>query len=327
MRRAASCWSVFLATWLSLPIIALAMVALPMVARADDTDRLATATSLFEEGQRLVQADRASEACPMFEESYRLEPANGTLINLADCYERVGKTASAWLRFKESAEKSARDGQDERALVARQRVDALEPRLTRLRIVVTAEVAGLVVERDGVPLTATTRSIAVPIDPGPHDVRAHAPGYKAWERRFEATGEGRTIELALPALEPLSRAPRPVPVEPTKGDDAPSLLQRDLGIATLVVGSIAAVVGVSLGVAAKARADAADCDGDNFCSQDGLSERDAAVTLGNVGTGVGIAGAVVAGVGLTVWLTAPDEDTSVALRLGPAQLGVHLVHW
>ena len=50
-----------------------------------DPARLATATTLFEAGQELVQSGRASEACPKFEESYRLVRANGTLINLADC--------------------------------------------------------------------------------------------------------------------------------------------------------------------------------------------------------------------------------------------------
>ena len=42
--------------------------------------------------------------------------------------------------------------------------------------------------------------------------------------------------------------------------------------------------------------------------------------LGNIGTGIGIAGAVLGGLGLTLWLTAPDEEAAVGLRVRPGGL-------
>ena len=55
----------------------------------------ALAQSLFEEGRQLMSNGKFAEACPKFESSYKLDPAAGTLLNLAVCHEKVGRTAAA----------------------------------------------------------------------------------------------------------------------------------------------------------------------------------------------------------------------------------------
>jgi hypothetical protein len=282
-----------------------------------DTDRLATATSLFETAQQLVQENHADQACPIFEESFRLEPANGTLINLADCYERLGKTASAWLTFRRVVQRSDQAGQDARADVARKRVLQLEPRLSRLRILVgdSASLAGLTVTRDAIELQPAALGVPVAVDPGSHRVVAKAPGHREWQSELQVAGEGVTIDVILPKLLPLSEVA--LPPKPARMP-----VQAQVGIAALVIGGAAAIVGVALGGAAKVKADDADCDGDNFCSPDGLSLREDAVLLGNVGTGVGVAGLALGVLGLTLWLTAssdePGSDVGLRLRIHPA---------
>lgn len=47
----------------------------------------------------LVQKGDWAAACPKFEESERLDPGIGTLYHLADCYEHVGRLATAWGLF------------------------------------------------------------------------------------------------------------------------------------------------------------------------------------------------------------------------------------
>ena len=55
----------------------------------------AAAEALFDQGVRLMKQNNFAEACPKLEESDRIDPAVGTLLYLGECYERVGKTASA----------------------------------------------------------------------------------------------------------------------------------------------------------------------------------------------------------------------------------------
>jgi hypothetical protein len=53
------------------------------------------AQSLFDDGQRLMQAGKLAEACAAFESSQKLDPAVITLLNLADCRERNHQLATA----------------------------------------------------------------------------------------------------------------------------------------------------------------------------------------------------------------------------------------
>ena len=75
----------------------------------------------------------------VFAESKRLAPGLGVTLYLADCYERIGRTASAWTEFK-AAEGLARARSDQRAEVARALAQALEPKLERVTIVVAPTV-------------------------------------------------------------------------------------------------------------------------------------------------------------------------------------------
>jgi serine/threonine-protein kinase len=103
-------------------------------ATADGAADVVVARTLFADARTLADAGHYEEACPKFEESRRLLAGVGTIYNLADCYEHVGRTASAWATFLDAAAAAASAGEGEREKVARTRAAALEPRLTRLRI-------------------------------------------------------------------------------------------------------------------------------------------------------------------------------------------------
>src|SRR5258708_17042544 len=108
--------------------------------RADvSAENRAAAQALFDEGRSLMKANKVQEACPKFEESQRLDSSIGTQLNLADCYERTGRTASAWTLYIEVASAARQAGQDERASHAAARAAALKDKLSRLRLVGPAE--------------------------------------------------------------------------------------------------------------------------------------------------------------------------------------------
>src|SRR6266498_1038121 len=76
---------------------------LPGAASAQvSAENRAAAQALFDLGRTLITSGRAEEACPKFEESQRLDPGVGTQLNLADCYDRTGRTASAWTLYIEA---------------------------------------------------------------------------------------------------------------------------------------------------------------------------------------------------------------------------------
>jgi tetratricopeptide (TPR) repeat protein len=82
---------------------------------------------LFERGLAAFESGRIDEACANFEDSLRLDAAAGTLINLARCHERQGKTATALAEYKQVVSLSVRAGNHERARVAQAEADRLEP--------------------------------------------------------------------------------------------------------------------------------------------------------------------------------------------------------
>src|SRR5207249_4775002 len=90
---------------------------------------------LFREGKRLLKTGKIAEACDKFEASERVDPQIGTELNLADCREKNGQTASAWGMFVKAAaaaKKRADDGQ--RAAEAKRRASELEKQLVYLTI-------------------------------------------------------------------------------------------------------------------------------------------------------------------------------------------------
>jgi hypothetical protein len=185
---------------------------------------VALAETLFRDGKALMRAGKYEEACPKLAESNRVDPATGTVLALAVCHERQGKTATAWAEYNEVAATAARQGNAERGRVARERVAELEPRLSRLSVVVRPEVAnlpGLRITRDGAPLGEPSWGIAVPMDPGEHVLEVTADHKRTLSRnvRVEPHGDQQTVTLS--ALEddvaPPPPPPRPSPPLPEEG--------------------------------------------------------------------------------------------------------------
>src|SRR3954452_21806015 len=70
----------------------------PAFSLAAESDE-AGARALFAEGRKLVDAGNYPAGSIKFQDSFRLDPGVGTNFTLADCLERIGRTASAWARF------------------------------------------------------------------------------------------------------------------------------------------------------------------------------------------------------------------------------------
>jgi hypothetical protein len=309
-------------------------------AQAGSGDK-AVAQALFNEALKLMKSKEYAEACPKLEKSQELDPGMGTQYRLAECYENVGRTASAWALFVEVAEAAKREGIPAREAQSRKRAEALEPRLPALvvRVESGARTRDLRVQRDGAPVGEAEWGVRLPIDPGEHVITASAPGKKAWEQKVTVR-EGATLEVTIPPLE--AEAIKPA-LRADAGNTGPKLPANDDSgsgqrVAAVIVGS-AGILGVAagavLGVVAKSQWDDAlgHCLGGDRskCDATGIeiggdAKRSAVYSTVALGVGgAGIAAAVI------LWLTAPSpgaKQTGFILMpsAGPGAAGA-VVRW
>lgn len=330
--------------------LALAPAVLPLRAAAEPTreDR-AAATALFDEGRKLAAAKKYAEACPKFEAAMRLDPGMGTLFNLSDCYEQTGRTASAWSGFRDVAAQAKAANLPEREQAARERAAALEPKLAKLRILVSPELsaAALTITRDGSQVPSALVGSAIPLDPGTHTLRVAAEGKEPFETQVTLSAKGGTVDVQVPVLAKAAdgvgagaattaptatgaptatAATAPTAISTGAPPDAsPRPWQKPLGITATALGVAGAGAGVALGFVAKGMFDdsnKANCDAaTDVCNAEGRQQRADAVNLGNVATGVLVAGAVVGAAGIVLWITAPSAPAAAAApRSGAASL-------
>ena len=189
--------------WLAMCKLLTALLLAPNVfAQAAAADARASALSLFREAERLATTGDAAGACVKYGESYSLAPELDALLRWGDCLERAGKSASAYLAFRDAGDLAQRTG-DARAEAARARAAALRPRLSYLTIEVRAEriLPELVVDRDGFRLGSSAWGVPIPIDPGLHTIAVSARGYRSWSMTIEVVGDSAAPYVEVPALE------------------------------------------------------------------------------------------------------------------------------
>jgi hypothetical protein len=202
----------------------LALTFAPPQARADES----AAERLFREGRALMLEGRYSEACPKIAQSHELEPHVGTLLNLAACHEKTGKIATAWVQYQQALTAAQAEGQPERARLARERIDAIEPRVPWLTVSVPASASahGLSIALDGAPIQSIAWGKEMPVDPGVHLLAATAQQRKPWEERFDLR-ESEHKSATVPSLEAVATTP-PQPTAASSPSPAPAPTQERL---------------------------------------------------------------------------------------------------
>jgi hypothetical protein len=276
----------------------------------------AAAEALFLEGKRLAAEGKLAEACPKFAESNRLDRGAGTLIHLADCYEKNGQSASAWATFTDAASAAQALGRADWQRLASTRAAALAPKLAKLTLRVSAPVEKLEVTRDGALTSQASWGTPIPVDVGMHAVTASAPGYQAFRATVLVKNDGERKEVVV-ALEPLSALSGGKPGgDPSRsqagpGAAAPGSTQRTLGFVIGGVGVAGVAAGAITGLVAMTKNNTSKrlCPNDGACaSADAVDANDGAKTFSTVSTIAFIAGGVGLAVGGVLLLTAPSAQ-------------------
>src|ERR1019366_3073920 len=175
------------------------------------TDARALAETLFFTARGMMEAGRYAEACGKLTESYRLDPAAGTLLNLAVCNQKIGKIASAWGEFREAQAEARRMNRPDREKLATDSLAAIEPELPFLAINVpplVRVIRGFEIMRNGVPLQSAAWDTELPVDPGEVEGIERAPGYKPKALRVTIGAKQHSTLAAVPLeLAPIERPP------------------------------------------------------------------------------------------------------------------------
>jgi hypothetical protein len=300
------------------------------VACANDT---VSAEALFRAGKALADQHRYAEACPKLQASLELDPALGTLLNLADCHEHVGAVATAWGEWTLGASRARRKGDAARAELSQRRADGLESRLPKLRIVARGKADGLAILRDDAPVPAGMMGEELPVDPGRHTVVVQRGDVVLHRVEVALQERGReTVSVDLDALAKASPPPAPPVAGAARTASAgppPTVAMRvrsGFQSATIAIGSVGILAAVGLeatALALKLSENGSDCaslDKVTYCNDKGLKNIGVARTLATAGQWVGIGGIAVLGVGVALTLTAPpsappaqpDKDASSA---------------
>ena len=297
----------------------------------------AAAEALFQQGIELMRVGKVAEACDKLEQSSSVEHGIGTSLYLAECYEKVGRTASAWGLFREASSEAQARGEAERAASGKRRADKLEPLLSHLTLQVVSEgrVPGLEISRDGSVVPSGLWNVAVPVDPGSHRLEAHAPGYADWAAVVNVDPNGANATATLPALLPAAVNPAvpPGPLVASVGppstasapaatsngaspsrDEAPHAgrTQRTVGMVAGGLGIVALGVGSYFGIRAVSENDDAKthCPSGGAVCHDttGTSLTEQAQSAARLANVFVIGGAVLAAGGAALFFSAPEDQ-------------------
>jgi hypothetical protein len=302
---------------LALALATLCFVAVgsrPSVGFADPPTDQDKARALFKDGRALASEGKYGDACPKFEQSLKLDVGIGTKYNLADCFEHVSRPLAAQTLFLEVADLAHASGQREREDAARARASALDSAIPRLVIDVKVGSPKLEIRRDGAVVEPKTWGAPLPVDPGPHEVEATAPGRKPWSSKVDVRLAGSPVTVAVPELEDTNAKPalvcappprhetEPTPARPpqkktkaeppprTKDNTIPIILYSGVGAGALLTGVSLVLYKVSNDQAQRVCPKSVGCTADEIRHHESLV-RDAQATRNLSYLGLGVVGA------------------------------------
>ncbi|AKV01477.1 hypothetical protein AKJ09_08140 [Labilithrix luteola] len=277
--------------------------------RANDT---VSAQLFFERGRDAAARNDPAEACRNFEESLRLDFAVGTLFNLANCEEQLGRLASAWQHLREGIDRL--DANDPRRAQAAASAKTLEAQLPRLDVRLAAGASGQVL-RDGVELEGLSLGSPLPVNPGVHVVTVRAEGRA--DARYEVTlakGEQRSLVVAPGLLKGGPDATETKKTHPALRTTA--WVTGGVGVAGLGLGLVTGALALD-----KSKVVDGHCDANHTCDGDGLDALDSAKSMATISTISITAGAALLATGVVLWFVSkPTVDRERAAVTGSPAL-------
>lgn len=276
------------------------------------------ADTLFDEAQSLMAEGRYNEACARFGRSQKIQAAVGTLLNLAVCYEKAGRYASAWSTYRDAAAAARHEAQTERADFADRRAVEIKPKVARVAIMTNVKLPSLIVTMNGVVVPAEALNQPLPVDAGETKLEATLNG-RRWTTQVAVSLERSPVIVEIPSRalglsersEPSVTSTRPEPIVGWRQQHTAYVI-GGLGAIGLGIGSFFGIKAASLHGDSKQH-----ClpENEDVCERSGIALRDDARRAGNVSTGLFLGGGVLVAAGVTVYLLRPSASAPAPLSM------------
>ena len=284
-------------------LVALVLVALTAAAHAQNAK---AADEAFRQGRDFIKAGKWAEACEQFDKSQRLDPQLGTLFNIGQCSEHINRLATAIAAYREVVE---RDTKEERKTVAKERLAALEPRVSKLVVQIDNPPSGVSIALDSrIGPRDIPANKPVEVDFGDYTIVVRARGHSEFISKVKIYEEKKTTTIEATLTAGASNS------ETVEAGESPGGTRKLVAIGAMATGGAAVVTGVVFGVLAQSAWNEAKevCGGGTSCtSQADVDAANAAAaparTRATISTIFVIGGAVIGGVGAYLWFTMPRE--------------------
>lgn len=171
------------ALFAALTLILAALHTSPSLAQDREAARAA-----FQSGVEAYSAQRFAEALESFQAAYRIAPHPSVRVNMANCYEGLGRPVEAlnhFERFLIEAENPAPAQEQE----VRDAITRLQQQVGEVFFDVQPEGSTVTIDEE----TALTAPIldGVKLSAGTHTIRVNRPGYATYEEQVEVAGGAR----------------------------------------------------------------------------------------------------------------------------------------
>lgn len=283
------------------------VVSLAAPLRAQTAEELSRARALFGEALKDEQARSYTVALEKFERVRKVRDNAAVRYRIATCLESLGRLREARDLYAavvgEGAKPTAEDAEIQAA--GRTKAQDLDKRIPTLAVR-TVDGAAATLTIDG---RSAELGEAVPVDPGEHRVVLTRTGVQPAESRANVL-EGAHVALSIPLAAPATADQPKPPRSPSSGGSSQKWVGGVVAASGLALG-ITSLVLVLVRESTISSIDSACPGGACPRSRQGEVEgwRSRASTLGPLAAVLGGAGVVAAGVGVTLFVTAPSSSS------------------
>jgi len=310
---------------LGLPAMA-APEAKPTAAEAKATKgTLDKARAQFQQGLALETAGDWAGALDLFQQVAQVKLTPQVRFHVGLCEEHLGRLSAALGDYELAAHEADEAKVAEVSAQVAARREDLRARIPQLTIARGRGGEYAIVSLDGVALGSSSIGLKLPVDPGPHSIEAHAPGFRPFRSSIDvAERDSKTIEITLEPLPAGQGTAEPTAASATSGTidtaSAPSsanplpYIVGGVGVASLAAGGVFLLLRQG---AISSLDDQCTPPPERSCPASAQATFDHGKTynaLMNVTLGVGVVGV---GVGTVLLLTRPKSPSSATLAIAP----------